>query len=399
VPLLCLLACLLLAARASAQGLPTEPISLAEGRVVLGGEVFLSVGEDDPGWFNYTDYEYDALRNLRASLSTELRPSSRLQILAEVRLDHGKHLSAYALFLRLRPWPERRFDIQIGRVPPTFGAFSRTVYAYENVVIGQPLAYQYLQTLRTDAVPRTADDVLIQRGNGWLVGYPVGNQERAPGVPLFNTNRYDTGVQAHGIGGPLEWTGAITLGSLSDPLWSDNNSRPQAVGRVVLRLGPAVKLGASGARGAWLDETLDPALPVGRAAREYRQSAIGVDGEISAGRWLARAEYLRSTWALPRIDEPAIAAPLGARSLIVEGRVKLWPGLSLASRADMLTFDDLAGSGGVASWEAPVRRVETAVAYQILRNVTTKVAWQINRRDGGRIRHDSLLAGQVLYWF
>ena len=96
---------------------------------------------------------------------------------------------------------------------------------------------------------------------------------------------------------------------------------------------------------------------------------------------------------------PAIGAPLGASSLIVEGRVKLWPGVSLASRADILAFDDLAGSGGVASWEAPVRRIETAAAYQMLRNVTMKVGWQVNRRDGGRIRHDSLLAAQILYWF
>ena len=73
VPLLHLLACLLFAARASAQVLPTEPVSVAGGRVVFGGEVFVTFGKKDPGWFNYTDYEYNALRNIRLSLATEVR--------------------------------------------------------------------------------------------------------------------------------------------------------------------------------------------------------------------------------------------------------------------------------------------------------------------------------------
>jgi hypothetical protein len=397
--LLRLLACLLFATRASAQVLPSEPVSVANGRVVFGGEVFATIGEQDPGWFNYSDYEYSGLRNFRISFATEVRPSERLQLLAEVRLDHGQYFSAYALFVRLRPWPERRFDIQAGRVPPTFGAFRRTVYAYDNLVIGQPLAYQYLMTLRPDSVPRTADDLLRTRGNGWLVGYPVGSSELAPGLPLFNSNRYDTGVQVHAVNGPVEWTGAVTTGSLSDPQLTDNNGRPQAVGRVTLQLGPAVRLGASGARGAWLDESLNDDLPSGETASEYRQSAVAVDAEVSAGRWLGRAEWIRASWRLPTLGAPLIADPVEAESVILEGRVKLWPGLSLAARADGLWFSNLAGSTATLEWEAPLRRFETAVTYAVRRNIGAKLAWQRNHRDGGRVRHDSLLAGQIVYWF
>ena len=77
-----------------------------------------------------------------------------MQALAEVRLEHGDQFSAYAMFLRIRPWPERRFDVQVGRIPPTFGAFSKTIYAYNNVVIGQPLAYQYLAVASDDRAAR-----------------------------------------------------------------------------------------------------------------------------------------------------------------------------------------------------------------------------------------------------
>jgi hypothetical protein len=400
VPLLHVLACVLLvAARASAQGLPSEAISVANGRVVFGGEVFVTAGESDPGWFNYTDYEYNALRNFRASLATEVRPSSHFQFLAEIRLDHGEHLSAYAMFLRIRPWPERRFDVQIGRVPPTFGAFNRTIYAYDNVVIGQPLAYQYLLALRTDAAPLTADDLLRQRGNGWLTQYPVGSSERTPGVPVFNTNRYDTGLQVHGVKGPIEWTGAVTTGSLSDPRLSDNNGQLQMAGRAIVQLGAPLKVGASVARGAWLDGSLDTSLPAGETANDFHQAAWAIDTELSAGRWVARAEWLQSSWRLPAFAAPYISEPVVARALIVEGRVRLWPGLSLAARGDGLMFDDLTGSSATLPWEAPARRFETAVTVKITRNINAKVAMQRNRRDGGRVRHDTLLAGQLVYWF
>ena len=46
-----------------------------------------------------------------------------------------------------------------------------------------------------------------------------------------------------------------------------------------------------------------------------------------------------------------------------------------------------------------MRRLEAALGYSITRNITAKFAWQRNHRDGGRVRHDTLLAGQLLYWF
>ena len=391
--------CLVLAGNARAQSLPTEPISVGNGRFVFGGEFFGTFGSEDPGFFNYNDYEYNALRNVRLSVSTEVRASRHVQILAEVRLEHGDRLSAYAMFLRVRPWPESRFDVQVGRIPPTFGAFSKTIYAYNNVVIGQPLAYQYLLSLRTTAVPATSDDLLRMRGRGWLSEFPVGAPARDAGVPIVNTSRYDTGVQVHGVVSRIEWTGSVTTGSLSDPRIGDNNGRPQFAGRVVARPLPGLAVGMSAARAAWLDDSLDEALAGAAPAREFVQPAIALDAEISHGPWLARTEWLRSSWSLPALAEPAIDDPVVAQSLIVEGRYRLLPGLSLGIRGDGLWFTDLAGTSQVDTWEANLRRLEAALGYSITRNITAKFAWQRNRRDGGRVRHDTLLAGQLVYWF
>ncbi len=384
---------------AGAQVLPTEPISVGNGTLILGGEVTGTLGQDDPGFFNYTDYEYSNLRNFRIGVSVEVRANARLQVLAEMRLDQGHVFEPYALYLRIRPWPARRFDLQVGRVPPTFGAMSRSAYGSGNLLIGQPLAYQYLQSIRPDAIPATADDLLRMRGRGWLSSFPVGNQTAEAGLPLVNTSRWDTGVQMHGVAGMFDATGSVTVGSLSDPLVRDNNGGRQVAGRIVARPTPGFVLGVSASRGAWLDRSIDAALPAGQSTAGSRQAAVGGDVEFSAGAFLIRSEVIRATWTLPAVGSPAITDPLVTTSKLLEGRYRVLPGLSLAVRGDRLDFSTIVGSTRAAGWDAATWRIEAGPAWSVTRNVVLKGAWQRNRRDGGRVRRDTLISAQVVYWF
>src|SRR5471032_811921 len=165
------------ASPAGAQALPSEPISLAGGRVTLSGDISASMAPDDVGFFNYTDYEHSALRLFRVDLTTALTINAHFSVLAEIRDENIDTLRAYALYLRIRPWIDHAFDIQAGRIPPTFGAFARRTYAADNPLIGYPLAYQYLTSLRADALPWNADELLRMRGRGWLASYSIGNTE------------------------------------------------------------------------------------------------------------------------------------------------------------------------------------------------------------------------------
>ena len=392
---------------ATAQTAPAEPLVFGDGLLTLGGDVSVTVGSDDPGFFNYTTYEYSDLRMLRLDLTAALRAGRHVSLLGEVRSQNtfafrpatvsANTPEVYALYLRIRPWAERRFDVQVGRIPPTFGAFPRRSYEAENPLIGYPLAYQYLTSLRPDALPASADELLQMRGRGWLANYTVGNLAPAPGVPLVAALRWDTGVQAHAANDLVELTGSITTGTLSNPLFSEDNSGRQVAGRVAVHPIFGLVVGASAAHGPFVSTHAARAAGSADGDGSFAQTAWGADVEYSRAYYLVRAETVFSHWTLPPIS-PTLDEPLRARAVSLEGRYKVRPGLYIAARADHLGFDEIAGSR-VATWDANVRRGEVGVGYSIQRNLLLKVSAQFDKRDGGRIRSARLVAGQLVFWF
>ena len=197
------------AAAATAQTLPSDPIAFGDGRVTIGGDVSATFScapanstyrgpcAEDGGFFNYTDYNHSLLRAVRVDLSASVKAGGHVSFLTEFRTENLSRPQPYALYVRVRPWKDRRVDIQAGRIPPTFGAFSRRSYPSDNPLIGYPLAYQYLTSLRPDALPANADELIRMRGRGWLSNFSVGNPTPEAGLPLVNVLNWDTGVQVH----------------------------------------------------------------------------------------------------------------------------------------------------------------------------------------------------------
>src|SRR5207245_5907740 len=118
---------------AAAQSLPADPIVIGDGRIVIGGDVSATIGcahaagansncTEDTGFFNYSDYDHSILRMLRVDVSASVQATRHFSVLGELRTENGDRPEAYAFYLRIRPWMRHNFDIQVGRIPPTFGA-------------------------------------------------------------------------------------------------------------------------------------------------------------------------------------------------------------------------------------------------------------------------------------
>ncbi len=379
--------------RVSAQPLPEGPIGAFDGRVVVRGEVIAAGSSaDDIAYFNYTDYEHNALRMVRLGVSGVYRPASWLAFVGEVRSEDLQHPTAYAAYARVRPWRNRPLDIQAGRIPPVFGAFGRRIYGNGNPVIGYPLAYQYLTSLRPDAIPATADDLLRMRARGWRSNFPVGSTAPGPGMPLVSAFQWDTGVQVSWKSGALDLAGAVTNGTLSNPRMSDNNDGKQLSARVAVTPTVGLILGASAARGSWLSRTVTPGA-------EPAQRALGADLEYSRDHWIVRGEAVWSRFAFPTVLAPSTSRAVDAMATWIDGRYRVTPRIFLGARADRLSFSELQGSTATLPWDAPVTRLEWGAGYFIQRNFILRVTAQSNRRDAGRVRNRTYIAGQLAYWF
>ena len=179
----------------------------------------------------------------------------------------------------------------------------RRSYEADNPLIGYPLAYQYLTSLRADAIPANADE-LLPDARPRLAGdlFDSASLTSAPGVPLVNAFRWDTGVQAHAATDLVEFTASVTTGTLSNPLFRDDNAGRQFAGRVALHPIAGLIVGASGAHGPFVSAEAARAAVGSEQDGAFAQTAWGGDVEYSRGYYVVRAETIVSRWTLPIID-------------------------------------------------------------------------------------------------
>ena len=385
--------------------------AVARAQFTVGGEVTatMAAGDDNDGaYFNYTDYSHNALRMFRVSLSAMWRPIEQVAFLAEIRSENIERAIPYALYLRVRPLKKIPVDVQVGRIPVVFGTFARR-YGGDTPLSGVPLAYQYLTSLRPDAVPASADNLLFFRGLGWKVTYPVPAPTEAPGVPVITTYRWDTGVEAHAASRYVDGAVAFTSGTLANPRVDDDNQGRQMSGRVAVKPVIGLILGASVSRGEFLTHQVkdfyEPVFP----GTNYRQRALGFDGEYSRGFWIVRGELIDSRWNLPAANQPYITNPLRATAGYVETRYRITPRYYAAARYDYLTFSKITGfrqtnaaPGQPTPWDAPVTRAELGGGVSITRHLTARASLQFNHRHGPIqfvARQRTYPAGQLSFWF
>ena len=396
------LACLFMPIRASAQMVPAGPFSALNGRLVVGGEVTATAGpRDERGYFNFTDYDHNALRLFRLGAAVMWRPIDPLALVGEVRSEDLEHPRVYAAYVRIRPWRAYPITVQAGRIPPSFGAFARRTYSSSNALIGYPLAYQYLSSLRPDAIPAKPDDLLRMRGRGWRSKFPVGRADADGGMPLVSAFTWDTGVQATWDGRYAALSAALTAGTLSDPRLHDDNGGRQLSGRVGVKPATGLVIGVSGARGDWLSSDVVRLLPADLATG-LRLVAYGADGEYSRGHWIVQTEVVVCRWAMPFTQPVHLRQDVRAVGAWVEGRYRLTPRIFVAGRADRLTFSKISGtlfSGRPTPWDAPVDRLELAGGYYVQRNLVARVAVQHNERENAGVRHRTFVSAQLSYWF
>jgi hypothetical protein len=235
-----------------------------------------------------------------------------------------------------------------------------------------------------------------------LSSYSIGNPVPDNGLPLASGFRWDTGVQVHAASDTVDATASVTAGTISNPLFRDDNSGRQIAARVSVHPRQALQgliAGVSAARGPFVSSTAARGAVGAGHDGEFTQTGLGADIEYSRDYYLVRAETVFSEWRVPAVGAPVINVPLRALATYVEGRYKIVPGLYVAARLDHLAFSEVTGTNGPATWDAPVTRIEAGGGYSLLRNLLLKISGQHNTREGGRVTSLNLASAQIVYWF
>jgi hypothetical protein len=416
------------------QGLPQRPLTWLGGRLVVQANASVATATTEHNtYFNDGDYGQDTMGLVQFGLFSTLSLHERAVVVADLGASgepdgSGWYLRPRSLVLRVRPFSEPALALSAGLLQPSFGTVGRRGYGRENLLIGRPLIYQYSSTLRADAVPVSADELLANRGLGSRASYAIdyrsyydgpsggtyyagssdGTYYDGPsdgtyysyGLPLVDPTGWNLGVEVTAGKGPLQASASLTDGSVSNRRSRGLSGGWQAAGRVEAVPMTGLVVGASVASGRYLDSHLLEKLPAATANPDPTERAFGVDVEYSRDYWILRWEVVHGRRTVPALASPFLSDPLTVTGIDVEGRYRLAPGLYAAARVGRLAFGDVAGSTATASWDADVTRVEAGVGWSLSRGIVLKAAHQYNRRDlPGRLRSANRTGAEILVWF
>ena len=213
-------------------------------------------------------------------------------------------------------------------------------------------------------------------------------------MPLVSAFRWDTGVQVHSAASWVDAAGAVTTGSLANPLVGDDNGGKQLAGRVAVHPEAGLLIGVSAARGQFLSRAAAH-VRLGRPSRtRSNQTAIGADAEYSRDYYLIRAEAVAQ-----HVDAADHRRTAGRHGRL--GRRALQDPSALVCRRAARPLDVQLhhGVSRTAEWEAPVTRLEFGGGYLLQRNLQLKASFQRNTREGGRVTHLKIGSAQLVFWF
>ncbi|MBD3165683.1 hypothetical protein GF324_03730 [bacterium] len=272
-------------------------------------------------------------------------------------------------------------DAKVGLIPHPFGNYGhRSTYFNQNPLIGVPAMWHYITPLSSRG-DQAATELIGNRA--------VEND----GIPMGYDTCWDTGISLHYEQGWFEGATAITQATLSSPYAKRNDGYQ---GTVKLGLHPTygLRFGGSAAYGPWIARRDDMDLP--DAIESYMQTALGAYAEYSFGRWQFFSEWMQLRWEMPFIEEGDVSA----WSAYGEAKWKVTPSYYLAARYDRFQYGEIDNGNGVErEWGYSFNRLETALAWRVIREGFIRLDYQGTFFDHSEIDPVHLIALQFEFSF
>ncbi|HEX8076518.1 MAG TPA: hypothetical protein VF511_01790, partial [Chthoniobacterales bacterium] len=322
--------------------------------------------------------ESDALFNPRLALFIDAHVGAPIYIFTQTRIDRGfdptdegaqLRLDEYAI--RITPWEDGRFNLQVGQFATVVGGWVRRHLSWDNPFINAPLPYENVTAIEDASAP---DYVSLD------IGTP---DEKYEYHPVIWGPSYATGISVAGRIDRFDYAFEVKNASLSSrpeawPITRRDFDNPTVSGRIGFRPNQAWNFGFSASDGAYFREEAQPTLPFGRDIGDYHEQVLGQDISFEWHHWQLWAEFIEARFEIPGFSDGDTFA------YYLEAKYKFTPQLFGAVRWNQQFFSDVTNlNGDDAPWGRDLWRADIAAGYRFTPHTQLKVQYSFQRDNYG----------------
>jgi hypothetical protein len=337
----------------------------------------------------------DNLFNPRLTLFLDAQYGSQIYFFAQSRLDRGfdpsdrgaqVRLDEYAL--RITPWDDGRFTLQIGKFATVIGNWVPRHLSWENPFIDAPLVYENVTAVSDKSAPASPLDFVRRFDHGKYQFNPV----------IWGPN-YATGAAVSGRVGQFDYAAEIKNSSLSSRPESWNVTEngfddPSFNARVGFRPNQTWNFGVSAGEGAYFRPEAEPTLPRGRDIGDYQEFVLGQDVSFALHHLQVWAEFYEARFEVPRVGDAETFA------YYLEAKYKFTPQLFGAFRWNQEIFRNIDnGTGPGVRWGQDLAKIDLAAGYRFTSHTQLKLQYSFQQETTGPGDTNHIFAAQFTVRF
>ena len=342
------------------------------------------------------DSEIDNLFNPRLSLFLDGQAGSQVYFFAQARLDrgfdpsdHGAEVRLDEYALRITPWQESRFTLQVGKFATVVGNWVPRHLPWENPFINAPLVYENVTAIQDKYAPYSPLYFIY-------APYSAGKYAFNP---LIWGPSYASGISVSGRLGWFDYAVEMKNASLSSRpeswyITENGFDNPTFSSRVGVRPNEAWNLGFSASEGPYFRREAESSLPAGRDISDYREFVLGQDISFAWHHLQVWAEFYEARFEVPNVGNADTFA------YYIEAKYKFTPQLSAAVRWNQQLFNTIDdGYGTKEQWSPNLGRIDVAATYRLITHAQIKLQYSFQHETTAPGQDNHLLATQFTVRF
>ena len=364
-------------------------------RMRLSGTIELELYHFEQPAPGLIDSKIDNLFNPRLILFLDAQYGSQVYFFAQSRLDRGFdpsdrgaqiRLDEYAL--RITPWDDGRFTLQIGKFATVVGNWVPRHLSWENPFVNAPLVYENITAISDKSAPLSPFDFMRRFDHG-----------KYEFNPLIWGPDYASGVSVSGRLGQFDYAAELKNSSLSarPESWSLTEiglSDPSFNARVGFRPNQIWNFGVSAGEGSYFRPEAESTLPRGRDIDDYREFVLGQDASFALHHLQIWAEFYEARFEVPRVGDADTFA------YYLEAKYKFTPQLFGAVRWNQQIFATIYnGIGGSIRWDQDLAKIDIAAGYRFTSHTQLKMQYSFQHETTGPGDDNHIFAAQFTVRF